>query len=106
MENLLYEDVYKVTVEVMKELMSKSFYYHKKELPKITPQSHLKEDLHIDSLDRVDFLLLIEGVYKVELINEESDEEKKDFYGTQTVEEFTWYIHKKLSGGYGELRNY
>ena len=106
MENLLYEDVYKVTVEVMKELMSKSFYYHKKELPEITPQSRLKEDLHIDSLDRVDFLLLIEDVYKVELINEESDKEKKDFYGTQTVEEFTWYIHKKLSGGYGELRNY
>ena len=68
MENLLYEDVYKVTVEVMKELMSKSFYYHKKELPEITPQSRLKEDLHIDSLDRVDFLLLIEDVYKVELI--------------------------------------
>ena len=106
MENLLYEDVYKVTVEVTKELMSKSFYYLKKELPEITPQSRLKEDLHIDSLDRVDFLLLIEDVYKVELINEESDEEKKDFYGTQTVEEFTWYIHKKLSGGYGELRNY
>ena len=106
MENLLYEDVYKVTVEVVKELMSKSFYYYKKELPEITPQSRLKEDLHIDSLDRVDFLLLIEDVYKVELINEESDEEKKDFYGTQTVEEFTWYIHKKLLGGYGELRNY
>ena len=106
MENLLYEDVYKVTVEVVKELMSKSFYYYKKELPEITPQSRLKEDLHIDSLDRVDFLLLIEDVYKVELINEESEEEKKDFYGTQTVEEFTWYIHKKLSGGYDELRNY
>ena len=66
----------------------------------------LKEDLGIDSLDRVDFLLCIEDVYKVELINEESQEEKKDFYGTQTVEEFVWYVHKKLSGGYGELRKY
>ncbi len=105
-KELTYEDVYKVTIETAKELMSKSFYYYNKTLPEVTPQSRLKEDLNIDSLDRIDFLLLVEDVYKVELIDEESKEEEKDFYGTQTIEEFSWYLHKKLTGGYGELRRY
>ena len=77
-KELTYEDVYKVTIETAKELMSKSFYYYNKTLPEVTPQSRLKEDLNIDSLDRIDFLLLVEDVYKVELIDEESKEEEKD----------------------------
>ncbi len=95
-----YEHVYDNTVRIAKELMSKAVKYHNKELPEILANSRLKEDLNIDSLDRVDFLLFMEEVYNVELINEESKQEKKDFYGTKTIEEFVWFIHKKLNGGY------
>lgn len=57
----------------------------------IKPDTTLKDDLDLDSLDRVDLAIALESAYDVE-ISEGSDNIKKQFYQCKTVQEIADFL--------------
>ena len=57
---------------------------------KIHPESLLKEELGLDSLDTVDVVVVVEQIFGL-LLN------SKDFIGVKTFEDFYKMIYKKIN---------
>lgn len=63
-----------------------------KDRDEIKPDTTLKDELGLDSLDRVDLVVALESAYDVE-INEGSDDTvKKQFYQCKTVQEIADFL--------------
>lgn len=63
-----------------------------KDRDEIKPDTTLKDELGLDSLDRVDLVVALESAYDVE-INEGSDDAvKKQFYQCKTVQEIADFL--------------
>ena len=58
----------------------------------IKPSTTLKDDLDLDSLDRVDLVIALESVYDVEISEGSDDTVKKQFYQCKTVQEIADFL--------------
>ena len=65
----------------------------KKNREDIEPDTLLKDDLSLDSLDRVDLVISLESIYDVEILENDEDE-KKQFFQCKTVQEITDFLTK------------
>ena len=58
----------------------------------IRPDTKLKEELGLDSLDRVDLVVALESIYDVEISEGSDDTVKKQFYQCKTVQEIADFL--------------
>lgn len=80
MTNDMNKEVYERIVDTLVE-------DYQKDRDEIKPDTTLKDELGLDSLDRVDLVVALESAYDLE-INEGSDDTvKKQFYQCKTVQE-------------------
>ena len=60
----------------------------------IKPETKLREELNIDSLDKVDLVIALEVAYDIEILEGEDESAKKQFYGCRTVQEIADFLTK------------
>ena len=63
-----------------------------KDRDEIKPDTTLKDELGLDSLDRVDFVIALESAYDVEISEGSDDTIKKQFYQCKTVQEIADFL--------------
>ena len=63
-----------------------------KDRDEIKPDTTLKDELGLDSLDRVDLVIALESAYDVEISEGSDDTVKKQFYQCKTVQEITDFL--------------
>ena len=91
-----YNEMYSLIVDCIIEQFDKP-------IELLTPETTFKEDLNLDSLDKVDLLCAIEDKYgkdilEVEEDNSETTKKKElDFYMTKTLNEMTFYLLKIIN---------
>ena len=68
----------------------------KKDIDCLKPETELKKDLNLDSLDRVDFLCAVEAEYGDDVFDEDEDQDadtqkqrQQEFYTTKTIDSST-----------------
>ena len=76
----------------------------KKDIDGLKPETELKEDLNLDSLDRVDFLCAVEAEYGDDVFDEDEDQDadtkkqrQQEFYTTKTIDSFTICLLKAVN---------
>lgn len=85
MTNSMNKEIYEKIVDTLVEDFQK-------DRDEIKPDTTLKDELGLDSLDRVDLVVALESAYDVE-INEGSDDTvKKQFYQCKTVQEIADFL--------------
>ena len=63
-----------------------------KDRDSIKPDTLLKDDLSLDSLDRVDLIIALESTYDVEISEGGDENTKKQFYQCKTVQEIADFL--------------
>lgn len=63
-----------------------------KDRDEIKPDTTLKDELGLDSLDRVDLVIALESAYDVEISEGSDDTVKKQFYQCKTVQEIADFL--------------
>lgn len=63
-----------------------------KDRDEIKPDTTLKDELGLDSLDRVDFVIALESAYDVEISEGSDDTVKKQFYQCKTVQKIADFL--------------
>lgn len=85
MTNDLNKEVYEKIVDTLVEDFQK-------DRDKIKPDTTLKDELNLDSLDRVDLVVALESAYDVEISEGSDDNVKKQFYQCKTVQEIADFL--------------
>jgi acyl carrier protein len=60
------------------------------DMTRMVPQAHLRDDLGLDSLDRVDMVIVLQNAFKIKIREEET------IRGIQTLGEIHAYVLGKL----------
>jgi len=60
------------------------------DMTRMVPQAHLRDDLGLDSLDRVDMVIVLQNAFKIKIREEET------IRGIQTIGEIHAYVLGKL----------
>ena len=97
MTKTTYDDMYVIVTKVLIEDF-------KKDIDGLKPETELKEDLNLDSLDRVDFLCAVEAEYGDDVFDEDEDQDadikkqrQQEFYTTKTIDSFTICLLKAVN---------
>ena len=97
MTKTTYDDMYAIVIKVLVEDF-------KKDIDGLKPETELKEDLNLDSLDRVDFLCAVEAEYGDDVFDEDEDQDadtkkqrQQEFYTTKTIDSFTVCLLKAVN---------
>ena len=77
-----YEEIYEIVEESLVNVFEK-------DRGSIFPDSDFKEDLNLDSLDKVNLLIELEDIYGKELVTDENEEDEQRFYTVKTPHELT-----------------
>ena len=85
MTNDMNKEVYEKIVDTLVEDFQK-------DRDKIKPDTTLKDELNLDSLDRVDLVVALESAYDVEISEGSDDTVKKQFYQCKTVQEIADFL--------------
>ena len=85
MTNDLNKEVYERIVDTLVEDFQK-------DRDEIKPDTTLKDELGLDSLDRVDLVIALESAYDVEISEGSDDTVKKQFYQCKTVQEIADFL--------------
>ena len=85
MTNNMNKEVYERIVDTLVEDFQK-------DRDEIKPDTTLKDELGLDSLDRVDFVIALESAYDVEISEGSDDNVKKQFYQCKTVQEIADFL--------------
>ena len=85
MTNDMNKEIYEKIVDTLVEDFQK-------DRDEIKPDTTLKDELGLDSLDRVDFVIALESVYDVEISEGSDDTVKKQFYQCKTVQEIADFL--------------
>ena len=85
MTNDLNKEVYEKIVDTLVEDFQK-------DRDEIKPDTTLKDELGLDSLDRVDFVIALESAYDVEISEGSDDTVKRQFYQCKTVQEIADFL--------------
>ena len=85
MTNDMNKEVYERIVDTLVEDFQK-------DRDEIKPDTTLKDQLGLDSLDRVDLVVALESAYDVEISEGSDDTIKKQFYQCKTVQEIADFL--------------
>ena len=85
MTNDMNKEVYERIVDTLVEDFQK-------DRDEIKPDTTLKDELGLDSLDRVDLVIALESAYDVEISEGSDDTIKKQFYQCKTVQEIADFL--------------
>ena len=85
MTNDMNKEVYEKIVDTLVEDFQK-------DRDEIKPDTTLKDELGLDSLDRVDLVVALESAYDVEISEGSDDTVKKQFYQCKTVQEIADFL--------------
>ena len=85
MTNDLNKEVYERIVDTLVEDFQK-------DRDEIKPDTTLKDELGLDSLDRVDFVIALESAYGADISEGSDDTVKKQFYQCKTVQEIADFL--------------
>lgn len=85
MTNNMNKEVYERIVDTLVEDFQK-------DRDEIKPDTTLKDELGLDSLDRVDLVIALESAYDVEISEGSDDTVKKQFYQCKTVQEIADFL--------------
>ena len=85
MTNDMNKEVYERIVDTLVEDFQK-------DRDEIKPDTTLKDELGLDSLDRVDLVIALESAYDVEISEGSDDTVKKQFYQCKTVQEIVDFL--------------
>ena len=85
MTNDMNKEVYERIVDTLVEDFQK-------DRDEIKPDTTLKNELGLDSLDRVDLVVALESAYDVEISEGSDDTVKKQFYQCKTVQEIADFL--------------
>ena len=85
MTNDMNKEVYEKIVDTLVEDFQK-------DRDEIKPDITLKDQLGLDSLDRVDLVIALESAYDVEISEGSDDTVKKQFYQCKTVQEIADFL--------------
>ena len=85
MTNDMNREVYERIVDTLVEDFQK-------DRDEIKPDAILKDELGLDSLDRVDLVIALESAYDVEISEGSDDTVKKQFYQCKTVQEIADFL--------------
>ena len=85
MTNNMNKEVYERIVDTLVEDFQK-------DRDEIKPDTALKDELGLDSLDRVDLVVALESAYDVEISEGSDDTVKKQFYQCKTVQEIADFL--------------
>ena len=92
MKKTTYDEMYAIVTDVIVEEF-------KKDRDSLKPDTTFKEDLNLDSLDKVDFLRAIEEKYGDDVFEEDENEDpevtkkkQQGFYSTKTIQAMTIYL--------------
>ena len=85
MTNNMNKEVYERIVDTLVEDFQK-------DRDEIKPDTTLKDQLGLDSLDRVDLAIALESAYDVEISEGSDDTVKKQFYQCKTVQEIADFL--------------
>ena len=85
MTNDMNKEVYEKIVDTLVEDFQK-------DRDKIKPDTTLKDELNLDSLDRVDLVVALESIYDVEISEGDDDTVKERFYQCKTVQEIADFL--------------
>ena len=85
MTNDLNKEIYEKIVDTLVEDFQK-------DRDEIKPDTTLKDELNLDSLDRVDLVVALESAYDVEISEGSDDTVKKQFYQCKTVQEIANFL--------------
>ena len=85
MTNDMNKEVYERIVDTLVEDFQK-------DRDEIKPDTTLKDELGLDSLDRVDLIIALESAYDVEISEGSDDTVKKQFYQCKTVQEIADFL--------------
>ena len=85
MTNNMNKEVYERIVDTLVEDFQK-------DRDEIKPDTTLKDELGLDSLDRVDLVVALESAYDVEISEGSDDTVKKQFYQCKTVQEIADFL--------------
>ena len=78
--------------EVYERIVDTLVVDFQKDRDEIKPDTTLKDELDLDSLDRVDLVVALESVYDVEISEGSDDTVKKQFYQCKTVQEIADFL--------------
>ena len=78
--------------EVYERIVDALVIDFQKDRDEIKPDTTLKEELGLDSLDRVDLVVALESIYDVEISEGEDDTVKERFYQCETVQEIADFL--------------
>ena len=85
MTNSMNKEIYEKIVDTLVEDFQK-------DRDEIKPDTTLKDELGLDSLDRVDLVIALESAYDVEISEGSDDTVKKQFYQCKTVQEIADFL--------------
>ena len=85
MTNDMNKEVYERIVDTLVEDFQK-------DRDEIKPDTTLRDELGLDSLDRVDLVIALESAYDVEISEGSDDTVKKQFYQCKTVQEIADFL--------------
>ena len=88
MNNDLYDKIYLFVCAAIKELFPRTRNIS------INPETSFKQDLNLDSLDGVDFILYIEEYFGESVLNDDNVEEKAKFQSSMkgTVDDMVKFL--------------
>ena len=78
--------------EVYERIVDTLVVDFQKDRDEIKPDTALKDELDLDSLDRVDLVVALESAYDVEISEGSDDTVKKQFYQCKTVQEIANFL--------------
>ena len=78
--------------EVYERIVDTLVVDFQKDRDEIKPDTVLKDELGLDSLDRVDLVVALESAYDVEISEGSDDTVKKQFYQCKTVQEIADFL--------------
>ena len=78
--------------EVYERIVDTLVVDFQKDRDEIKPDTTLKDELGLDSLDRVDLVIALESAYDVEISEGSDDTVKKQFYQCKTVQEIADFL--------------
>lgn len=90
----------KETFQVVEEIIRKFFTDEGITLPEITPQTHIIDDLGIDSLDMLDIVFMVEQDLKIKINLSEQEENIRSGYVSPEflrMKNFCAHIDDKLA---------
>ena len=78
--------------EVYERIVDTLVVDFQKDRDEFKPDTALKDELGLDSLDRVDLVVALESAYDVEISEGSDDTVKKQFYQCKTVQEIADFL--------------